>query len=130
VGYIYEMGTVDVVKVFFHMLMNIRLYHWQTGSYARHVASGNLYDILSGLIDKFVEVYMGRYGRPMLEDGSINVSVKEMSDEKAHEYMQEYIYFLKREIPKHVKSTDTDLLNIRDEMLAEFDKILYLFTLH
>jgi hypothetical protein len=25
---------------------------------------------------------------------------------------------------------DTDLVNIRDEMLAELNKILYLFTLH
>jgi len=123
------MGTVDVVKVFFHMLMNLRLYHWQTGSYARHVAVGNLYDTLSDLIDKFVEVYMGRYGRPVLDDGSINITVKEMTDEKAHEYMQEYTYFLKKEIPKHLKSTDTDLLNIRDEMLGEFNKVLYLFTL-
>jgi hypothetical protein len=123
------MGTVDVVKVFFHMLMNLRLYHWQTGSYARHVVVGNLYDTLSDLIDKFVEVYMGRYGRPVLDDGSINISVKEMTDEKAHEYMQEYTYFLKKEISKHLKSTDTDLLNIRDEMLGEFNKVLYLFTL-
>lgn len=123
------MGTIDVVKSFFHMLMNLRLYHWQTASYARHVAVGNLYDTLSELIDKFVEVYMGRYGRPMLEDGSMNISVKEMTDEKAHEYMQEYTYFLKKEIPKHLKSTDTDLLNIRDEMLGEFNKVLYLFTL-
>lgn len=122
-------NTIDVVKVFFHMLMNLRFYHWQTGSYARHVAVGNLYDTLSTLIDKFVEVYMGRYGRPMLEDGSMSITVKEMTDEKAHEYMQEYIYFLKKEMPRHLKQTDTDLLNIRDEMLGEFNKVLYLFTL-
>jgi hypothetical protein len=28
-----------------------------------------------------------------------------------------------------LKNTDTDLLNIRDEMLAELNQLLYLFTL-
>jgi hypothetical protein len=32
-------------------------------------------------------------------------------------------------LPKKIKTTDTDLLNIRDEILAELNKVLYLFTL-
>ena len=41
----------------------LRFFHWQTKSYARHQAYGGTYDAMDGLIDNFVEVLMGKYGR-------------------------------------------------------------------
>ena len=37
--------------------------HFQTRSYARHVALGDFYDALLGAVDEFAEVYMGLKGR-------------------------------------------------------------------
>lgn len=36
----------------------VRIYHWQTKSYARHMAFGKTYDALGDLIDSFVEIYI------------------------------------------------------------------------
>jgi hypothetical protein len=33
-------------------------------------------------------------------------------------------------LPRKLKKGDTDLMNIRDEILAELNKVRYLFTLH
>jgi hypothetical protein len=41
----------QLIKVFFHMTLNIKLYHWQTTSFARHKASCELLESLTDLID-------------------------------------------------------------------------------
>ena len=124
------MGCEAIIQVFFHMLLNIRLYHWETLIFARHKGSGDLYDSLSELIDKFVEVYMGKYTRPEFKNSfNVNVNTNKINDSNIIEILYDYIKFLKYEVPKYTKESDTDLLNIRDEMLAEFNKTMYLFTL-
>jgi hypothetical protein len=119
----------ELIKVFMKMTNVIKLYHWQTASYARHKASDDLDSKLRDLIDKFVEVYMGRYGRPKY-NGSFNIKVEELDDTSAEEMIEKYISFLKKELPKSLKKTDTDLFNIRDEMVATLNQTLYLFTLN
>lgn len=123
------MGCETIVQVFFNMLLNIRLYHWSTTSYARHTGSGALYDALGLLIDQFTETYMGRYKRPEFKS-SFNVQVKQFHDSNISEALREYVQFLKYEVPNYLKESDTDLLNIRDEMVAEINKTMYLFTLN
>ena len=48
---------------------------------------------------------------------------------EADKFIEEYISFLVTELPKGLKETDTNLLNIRDEMLSELQKLKYLLTL-
>ena len=122
------MGCESIVQVFFNIILNVRLYHWSTTSYARHTGSGALYDTLSDLIDTFVETYMGRYKRPEFRN-TFNVPVKQFTDSNIDDALREYIQFLKYEVPNYLKDSDTDLLNIRDEMVGELNKTLYLFTL-
>ena len=123
------MGCEDIIEVFFHMQLNIKLYHWQTRSYARHKATDELLGNLSSLIDEFIEVYMGRYKRPDF-GGGISVEVVELSDEMAKKLIEQYISTMKTKVPKYLKKeSDTDLLNIRDEILSNMNKTLYLFTL-
>lgn len=122
------MGCEEIVTIFFHMMLNIKLYHWETTSFSRHKASDELHGNLSGLIDNFVEVYMGSYNRPKFTSG-FTIKVKQLNDSNITPVLDEYNKFLKHELPKFVKESDTHLLNIRDEMLAEINKTLYLFTL-
>ena len=44
--------------------IQLKFLHWQTKSYAKHQAYGNLYGDLDELIDDFVEACMGKHGRP------------------------------------------------------------------
>ena len=43
----------------------LKVYHWQTDSYAQHQAFGGAYDAFTGYIDQFVEEFMGQYSRIM-----------------------------------------------------------------
>jgi hypothetical protein len=87
----------------------MKIFHWQTESYAQHKAFGKVYDNLSGLIDDFVEVCMGKHGRPSFQ-GEFNIPLFSFSQ-------------------LYNPETDSDLLNIRDEMLAEMNRLKYLLTL-
>jgi hypothetical protein len=111
------------------MSNTIKLYHWQTTSFARHKATCDLFNALQPLIDEFVEVYMGRYSRPEFS-GGFKMTIRELSDASASDIIKEYIDYVKNELPSYLSENDTDLLNIRDEMLSNFNKILYLFTLN
>ena len=123
------MGCETLIQVFFSMQHTIKLYHWQTASFARHKATCELLASMDSLIDSFIETYMGRYSRPSF-GGGFDLKVKEMSDEEAEDILEKYIQFLKVEVPKNLKAGDTDLLNIRDEMLGILNKTQYLFTLY
>ena len=117
-----------IILFFFELQHNIKLYHWQTKSFARHKATDQLGANLSDLIDSFVEVYIGRYSRPMYQKPR-NIVVSNWNDETAVERITEAIRFLEIDIQEHLEEKDTDLLNIRDEMLSILNTTLYLFTL-
>ena len=103
----------------------LRFFHWQTTSYARHQAYGGAYEALDGLIDNFVEVLMGKYGRVP----ALPMKVYNRNEKDCMTYIEETIAYLLMLSTALSPQTDTDLLNIRDEMVAEFNKLKYLLTL-
>ena len=123
------MGCENLIKIFFHMSNSVKLYHWQTTNFARHKATDDLFSGLQPLIDEFIEVYMGRYERPDFSY-SFKLSIREITDNSADSLIKEYINYLSNDINNYVSESDTDLLNIRDEMLTLLNKTLYLFTLN
>ena len=118
------------VHFFFNMRDQIKLYHWQTKSYSRHKATDGVIDALDEHIDKYVEVYMGKYGRPRLTARTNTVKLQNMSEATIVKFIKACINALTNDLPRGLKPTDTDLFNLRDEMLAELDQLLYLFSLH
>lgn len=116
----------DLVSSMLTIRNQVKLYHWQTKSFARHKATDDLTATLDTLIDSFVESYMGRYGRPKVSGA---IKLHNFSESAARSFVAKQTKFLSTDLPKKIKSTDTDLLNIRDEILAELNKVLYLFTL-
>jgi hypothetical protein len=80
---------------------------------------------MNKLIDGFVEVLMGKYGRvPALPFKLFNRNEKDIIS-----FIDETISYLLNLDNVLNQQTDTDLLNIRDEMVAEFNKLRYLITL-
>jgi hypothetical protein len=117
-----------LIVFFFGLRNNLYLYHLTTYKYSRHVASGSLVDKLDNLIDKFLEIYFGKYGRPdQFED--VDLKLCKSSDAESYMGLSTYINFLNDEIPLLVKPNDTDLLNIRDEMVGILNNTKYLFEL-
>jgi phosphoribulokinase len=114
-------------QFFLCMRNQIKLYHWQTKLYSRHKATDAVVDSLDKSIDKYVEVYMGKYGRMKMNGETGTISIKNLSESSIINFIKRCIVYLNT---IKLKDTDTDLLNIRDEMLGELNQLLYLFTLH
>jgi hypothetical protein len=117
------------IHFFFNMRDQVKIYHWQTMQYARHKATDDVIKELDGLIDEFVEVFMGKYGRPNMTRTTNTVAVKNMTDKTATKFIKDCIAHINGPFSKSVRPTDTDLLNIRDEMLGSLNKLLYLYSL-
>lgn len=120
----------EIIQVMMTLRDQIKVYHWQTMSYPRHKATDELVSSLDEKIDSFVETYMGKYGRPKFTTKTGMIRVANFHDTKGPELLHHAIAWLTHKLPKHLKATDTDLLNIRDEILGDLNKSLYLFTLH
>jgi len=121
----------ELISFFFSLSNTVKLYHWSTNLYSRHKSSDDLFGIITSLTDKFMETYQGKYGkisRSNIDD--IDIKSKIISDDNFVMYLRNVSQFLEDIIKnKFLSSKDTDLLNIRDELLAEINQTLYLFTL-
>jgi Family of unknown function (DUF5856) len=122
-------GANHIVGYLLAMHDTVRMYHWQTRSHARHVATCQLLSALLPLIDTLVETYMGRYQRPNYGGEGVSLHIPELSEASAVEILHAYGKWLKLEFPTFLKAHDTDLLNIRDEIVALIHQTLYRFTL-
>ena len=116
------------VQKFLEIQAQLRILHWQTKGYSRHQAFGSTYDTLSDLTDTFVEVAMGKYGRFKLDDETNTITLVNLSELKPEEMVNTVKNAL-IQYSEQFEPTDTDILNIRDEMLGLFNKLSYLLTL-
>ena len=117
-----------IILFFFELQMNLKMYHWTTDSYSNHKATNKLLDKLSDLIDSFIEKYMGAYTRPVMKSGS-SISIQNMTKTKYVKLLKTAQEYLRGDLEK-VISKNSELLNIRDEMLGELDQALYFSTLN
>lgn len=117
------------INFFFSTQLQLKVLHWQTKGYARHEAFGKTYDKLSGLIDEFVEVCMGKHGRFILQEENKTVQVQNLNEVNIIDFIQSTKSKLMAISKELSPETDTDLLNIKDEMLAKINKLAYLLTL-
>ena len=116
----------QIVKFCFILQLTNKLYHWNTTSFARHKATDDFNSALLDFTDKFVEVYIGRYKvKPVVRGVKVedryltDVGILEMYD-IAKQFLQSFETMFK----------DTELLNIRDELLGCLNKTIYLFGLN
>jgi len=119
-----------IIPVLFRFRQQLHVYHWQTTSYARHKASDELLGSLTDFIDKFMEIYFGKYGRVAFPE-EVNIRIGNMSDENGMKFLDEMISYYIEVLPTYLDpKTDTDLLNLKDEILASTNQIKYLYSLH
>ena len=119
----------EIVNLMLTLRNQVKIYHWETMQYARHKSTDDLVDKLDDSIDKFVEVYIGKYGRPKLTPRTGTIRLRNYDDVQAPALLNEAIIWMTNRLPALLSKNDTDLLNIRDEILADLNQTLYLFTL-
>jgi hypothetical protein len=120
--------SAEIVHLMMTLRDQVKLYHWQTMSYPRHIATNDLLPKLDTNIDQFIEVYVGKYGRPKLTGKNSAIHLRNHSDKEATKMIQGAIDWLTINLTKKLKSTDTDLLSIRDVIVADLNQTLYLFS--
>jgi hypothetical protein len=126
-----------ILLTFLTITTQIKLYHWHTLSHPRHIASGELYSQLDDLVDKFIEVLQGRIiletsnnnFRILLND-RLNIPLKKYNDNDALTLISNIKSYLESSELTSVINRYTELVNIRDEMLAIINKSSYLFSLN
>jgi len=119
----------QIVDVMLTFHQQIRLYHWSTAIHARHSASGDLYEAFDGLLDRFVESLQGR---SRLSYRSKKIEAISLDDKDAIPYLKRMATFLTKNVDRFFESYKedfTDLINIRDEMLALVNRSIFLFTM-
>lgn len=104
----------------------LRIYHWQTESYAEHKALGKAYEGLDPLIDSLVESWMG--ATTFKIKGACTVTLSDYKINSPKELMDFAYTFMSGELDNYV-SGRTELENIRDEMLAIVQTTRYLLKL-
>jgi hypothetical protein len=125
------MALAKHINFFFQLREQLKLYHWQTTSYSRHAGTDRILADLDSKIDEFVEIWMGKYGRPKLAGATRTITVGNMSERQAATFVKGAITYLTGPLTASLQSTrDTDLANLRDEMIGALNQLMYLFTLH
>jgi hypothetical protein len=124
----------NLIVIFLSVLDQIKIYHWQTLSYAKHVASDSLHKNLSKNIDKFVEVLLSKINSRFTLKPNEQISLVNLDDNNIIEILSRFKEYLNR-MNFSITSTLTlkecsELMNIRDEMLVNIEQTLYLFTLN
>lgn len=117
----------NIVIMFLQMLNTVKLYHWKTSSYAQHKATDELYSNLNSSIDSFVEIMLGKAGNRVNLTGTKSIPLLDYTDvtgfKREVEMYKDYLIGL--QVDGH---RDTDLLNVRDEILGHLNQFTYLLT--
>jgi len=119
----------DIATLFLSVRDQLKVYHWQTHSYPRHKASDNFVDILTSKMDRFIETMQGGRATRLVMSNNDAIVLDNHTDTSADILLREFRNWLIKVLPKYLKEDESDLLNLRDEILAEVNKALYLFTL-
>ena len=119
----------NIVIMFLQMLNTVKLYHWKTISYPQHKATDELYSNLNDSIDSFVEIMLGKKEERINLTGTKNIPLHDYSElsgfKKEIEMYKNYLIGMSSHFDSKL---DSDLLNVRDEILGHLNQFSYLLT--
>jgi DNA-binding ferritin-like protein len=124
-----------ITSTFLSILNTIKIYHWNTDDYATHKATDQLYGDLNAKIDTFVETMLGKENVPSrnkvlnIRSLSLNTFKTNKDFRKETESYKSFLIGLSNEKSFNTPQ-NSDLMNMRDDILASLNQFLYLLTLH
>ena len=120
----------EAIMKFFEILNLVKLFHWRTHSHSVHKATDHLYEELNENFDEFVEILLGKCTK--------RINLTKIKTLPLHDYLtlnqlskkiktfQKYLVNMNKNLDKLL---DSDLLNVRDEILGNLNQFLFLLTL-
>lgn len=122
-------GKGEMIQTMMLQMQNqYKIFHWQTTSFSQHKSFDEIVGSLISNIDEFIEIYMGKYGR-VIASNTFNLTLGNYKDADFNAVTDAYINFLIGLGNQLDTTKDTDLLNIRDEILGSLNQLKYLLTL-
>jgi hypothetical protein len=116
----------DIILVFLELLNMIKLFHWQTEHYSIHKATDKVYEDLSDNIDKYVELMLGKIpSRPNIHQKSLLL----YSFFNLPSFLKQIEKYKKYFIHLKYSPEQSDLSNVRDEILGNLNQFTYLLSL-
>lgn len=130
-----EFGN-NLIIYSFIVQTRLKLFHWQTQSYHKHVESGKMYEKISDLIDKFVETYSATISpskRIELKQGdkkTWNISIENITEQGLMVVLEHFKKnFLLSSVDSFLSKNHPELINIRDEMIQVINQFVYLMSM-
>ena len=114
----------NILVIFFRHQLKIKLFHFQTKCYSAHKASDSYLGKFEENLDKFMEVAQGFVGRLTIKKMTIHFNA--LNDDNIIEELGKFRLILK--MFDKLMANNTELLNIRDEMLGDVEQFTYLLT--
>ena len=121
----------EITVKFLEILLMIKLFHWKTTSFATHKATDELYASLNINIDNFIEVLLGKSGSRTDLLSNKNIALIDLNSQEQLKSKIDSIksYLVGLDSNKALSTmSNSDLFNIRDEILSDLNKFLYLLT--
>lgn len=117
----------EVVARFLEFRNQIKMYHWKTPTYSKHKASDDFLKNIDDLIDRFIETMSGSRGeRPVEIEGLV---FKNLTDKSIVGYLESFKSWVVYELPGLLYEHETDLLNLKDELLGIVNQGIYLLSM-
>jgi hypothetical protein len=115
----------DIVLKFLSLFVTIKLWHWKTNLYSIHKSTDEFLESFLDHTDRFIEVMLGKK-QNRIHLGNINkLRFTEINNSK--EFLEVLHRFSKFITSLHLNDRP-DLITIRDEIIADLNKLLYLQT--
>lgn len=111
--------AAEFLLVLLHSATNTHLLHWQTKSYAQHVALGKFYEEIPELVDQLAEAMMGKFDTtpefPQMYHAPAATGKEEL------EALKDYVAQARQSLPQ-----DSEIQNLTDEIAQLIDSTLFL----
>lgn len=121
------MTDTQILEFLMGMLTQVKLFHWATMSYAKHVALDKLHGSLSEKVDAFVECYIGRFKRQPLKGITIAPGKANTDTAKLDRFLEATRDAMQGMMDGFEKAPE--LQNIIQDMMADVDQAIYLCKL-
>ena len=118
-----EQYIIDLMQV----QCQVKIFHWQTKIYGKHIALDGLFNAIIENIDEFTETAMGKYGR--VDFSGVSYTFDNITDVGIANLIDGFIDTAIALDDKVDAKKDSDLLNLRDELLGKLNQTKYLLTL-
>ena len=121
----------EIILKFIQILNIIKIYHWKTLSYPQHKATDELYESFNGRMDEFVETMIGKTGKRFNLSSTRSIPFYDYTNvTKFKQCIETFkLYLVNMSNAPYFKNPgNSDLLNIRDEILGDLNKFTYLLT--